>query len=141
MCHRASISRKRSSSTQIPEKVEITGAKCSLQPFLPGFAPNVICHYAPSSQATDGPLTILSGHYDSRGSFGRWGAPGADDDASGSAHLLAIAQAIKEAKVSFKHEVVLAFFAGEEQGLLGSAAYASESSGTESLAASADLLP
>jgi hypothetical protein len=71
-------------------------------------------------------LTILSGHYDSRGSFGRWGAPGADDDASGSAHLLAIAQAIQHAKVTFKHEVVLAFFAGEEQGLLGSAAYASE---------------
>jgi acetylornithine deacetylase/succinyl-diaminopimelate desuccinylase-like protein len=108
------------------EKVEATGAKCTLQPFLPGFAPNVICHYAPSSKVVDGPLTILSGHYDSRGSFGRWGAPGADDDASGSAHLLAIAQAIQHAKVTFKHEVVLAFFAGEEQGLLGSAAYASE---------------
>lgn len=109
-----------------PEKVESTGAKCTLEPFLPGFAPNVICRYTPSSNPSNGPLTILSGHYDSRGSFGRWGAPGADDDASGSAHLLAIAHAIKEAKVVFKREVVLAFFAGEEQGLLGSAAYASE---------------
>lgn len=43
------------------------------------------------------------------------------------AHLLAIAEAIKGANVTFKKEVVLAFFAGEEQGLLGSAAYASES--------------
>jgi hypothetical protein len=39
---------------------------------------------------------------------------------------LAIAEAMKEANVTFKKEVVLAFFAGEEQGLLGSAAYASE---------------
>lgn len=107
------------------EKVEATGAKCTLRPFLPGFAPNVICHYSPS-KSTDGPLTILSAHYDSRGSFGRWGAPGADDDASGTAHLLAIAEAIKDANVTFKKEVILAFFAGEEQGLLGSAAYASE---------------
>lgn len=114
------------SSPLPPEKVESTGAKCTLEPFLPGFAPNVICRYTPSPNPSNGPLTILSGHYDSRGSFGRWGAPGADDDASGSAHLLAIAHAIKEAKVVFKREVVLAFFAGEEQGLLGSAAYASE---------------
>ncbi|GHJ89025.1 hypothetical protein NliqN6_5427 [Naganishia liquefaciens] len=127
----------------IREKVETTGAKCTLEPFLPGFAPNVICRYAPSSKATKGPLTILSGHYDSRGSFGRWGAPGADDDASGSAHLLAIAHAIKEAKVTFKREVVLAFFAGEEQGLLGSAAYAKslyEANATVLLQTQADML-
>ncbi|KAI5449256.1 hypothetical protein NCC49_005172 [Naganishia albida] len=126
----------------IKEKVEATGAKCTLRPFLPGFAPNVICHYSPSKSA-DGPLTILSAHYDSRGSFGRWGAPGADDDASGTAHLLAIAEAIKDAKVTFKKEVVLAFFAGEEQGLLGSAAYAKslhEANATVLLQTQADML-
>ncbi|KAJ9093057.1 hypothetical protein QFC21_006550 [Naganishia friedmannii] len=107
----------------IKEKVQATGAECNLSPFLPGFAPNVICQY-PSLTPNDTSLTILSAHYDSRGSFGRWGAPGADDDASGSGHLLAIAEAIKSTGVRFKKGVVLAFFAGEEQGLLGSAAYA-----------------
>ncbi|KAJ9105030.1 hypothetical protein QFC19_003661 [Naganishia cerealis] len=107
----------------IKEKVQATGAECNLSPFLPGFAPNVICQY-PSLTQNDTSLTILSAHYDSRGSFGRWGAPGADDDASGSGHLLAIAEAIKSTGVRFKKGVVLAFFAGEEQGLLGSAAYA-----------------
>lgn len=104
--------------------MQATGAECNLSPFLPGFAPNIICQY-PSLTPNDTSLTILSAHYDSRGSFGRWGAPGADDDGSGSGHLLAIAEAIKSTGVKFKKGVVLAFFAGEEQGLLGSAAYAS----------------
>ncbi|KAL7421836.1 hypothetical protein Q5752_003607 [Cryptotrichosporon argae] len=106
----------------IKGKVEATGAKCHLHPFLAGFAPNVICTYPSARNLTD--RVILSGHYDSRGSFGSTRAPGADDDASGSGHVLAIAEAIGRLGVRFEHEVTLAFFAGEEQGLLGSHAYA-----------------
>lgn len=40
-------------------------------------------------------------------------------------HLLAIARAIKENSVIFKTDVELVAFAGEEQGLVGSNAYAS----------------
>jgi Zn-dependent M28 family amino/carboxypeptidase len=69
----------------------------------------------------------MSAHYDSRGSFGRVRAPGGDDDGSGSGHLLGLAQAIGKMDVRFEKPVVLAFFAGEEQGLLGSHAYASQS--------------
>ncbi|KAJ9118466.1 hypothetical protein QFC24_006114 [Naganishia onofrii] len=126
----------------IKEKVQATGAECNLSPFLPGFAPNIICQY-PSLTPNDTSLTILSAHYDSRGSFGRWGAPGADDDGSGSGHLLAIAEAIKSTGVKFKKGVVLAFFAGEEQGLLGSAAYAKslhEANATVLLQTQADML-
>lgn len=52
--------------------------------------------------------------------------PGADDDASGTAQVLGIARAIKRAGIKgFEEKVTLALFAGEEQGLLGSQAFAS----------------
>ena len=83
----------------------------------------------------------------SRGTFGSTHAPGADDDGSGSGSVLAVARAIKVSGIKgFKHQVralasrevlpasaeliapfcsqaTLAFFAGEEQGLLGSHAH------------------
>ncbi len=67
---------------------------------------------------------MLSAHYDSRGSFGSLRAPGGDDDGSGTIAILAIARAIAENGITFKKNVQLAAFAGEEQGLLGSRAYA-----------------
>ena len=70
----------------------------------------------------------MSAHYDSRGSFGSTRAPGGDDDGSGTTSILAIAQAIHRTRLSssFHLPVELALFAGEEQGLLGSKAYAKE---------------
>ena len=106
-------------------KVEATGAACSLQSFMYGFAPNVICHYPSLHESTE--RVILSAHYDSRGSLGLLQAPGGDDDGSGSGHLLGVAEAIKSQQVEFERSVTLAFFAGEEQGLFGSHAYAGES--------------
>ncbi len=67
---------------------------------------------------------LISGHYDSRGSFGSTRAPGGDDDGSGTTALLAIARTIARKGVTFHHSVELVAFAGEEQGLLGSRAYA-----------------
>ncbi|KAF9508137.1 hypothetical protein BS47DRAFT_1350717 [Hydnum rufescens UP504] len=108
----------------IQSKFEETGALCRQSPFLSGYAPNVICRYAGTSNTTA--LVLLSAHYDSRGSFGSTRAPGANDDGSGITHLLAIARAIKENGIQFRSNVELVAFAGEEQGLLGSAAYARE---------------
>ena len=54
-------------------------------------------------------------------------APGANDDGSGTSALLAIAKAIERKSVKFGMNVELVAFAGEEQGLLGSHAYASQS--------------
>ncbi|KAJ3516283.1 hypothetical protein NLJ89_g1214 [Agrocybe chaxingu] len=105
-------------------RVEDTGATCRLSPFLPGFAPNVICRY---DAIKDTNATVLvSGHYDSRGSFGSIRAPGGDDDGSGTTGVLSIARTIARKGVKFHSNVELAFFAGEEQGLLGSRAYARE---------------
>ncbi|WVQ72448.1 hypothetical protein IAR50_002000 [Cryptococcus sp. DSM 104548] len=106
----------------IRDQVEATGATCTLQPFLEGFSPNVICQYPSLLNSTDN--VIFSAHYDSRGSFGSTRAPGGDDDGSGTGHLLGLAHAIGSQGVQFEKQVTLAFFAGEEQGLLGSHAYA-----------------
>ena len=67
---------------------------------------------------------LLSAHYDSRGSFGSTRAPGGDDDGSGTTSILAIARAIAKNGITFKSNVELCLFGGEEQGLLGSKAYA-----------------
>ena len=67
---------------------------------------------------------LISAHYDSRGSFGSVRAPGADDDGSGTTALLGIARAVKRLGLRFRARVELCAFSGEEQGLLGSRAYA-----------------
>jgi Zn-dependent M28 family amino/carboxypeptidase len=69
---------------------------------------------------------LISAHYDSRGSFGSVRAPGADDDGSGATGVLAIARTIGRKDVKFHSNIELVFFAGEEQGLVGSRVYAHE---------------
>ena len=114
----------RVAASWLKEQFEATGAECELRPFLIGFAPNVICRYPSNSNTTA--LVLASAHYDSRGSFGSTRAPGGDDDGSGVIALLSIARAIKNNAIKFESAVELCAFAGEEQGLLGSKAYASE---------------
>ena len=123
----------------LKDTVEETGAHCRLMPFRTGFAPNVIwlvkaivltsfAHASIDSRydaiEDTNSTVIISGHYDSRGSFGSLRAPGGDDDGSGTTGVLSIARAIGRKGVKFLNNVELAFFAGEEQGLLGSYAYA-----------------
>lgn len=71
---------------------------------------------------------LVSAHYDSRGSFGSLRAPGADDDGSGTTAVLNIARTIGRLGITFKQNVEIVFFAGEEQGLWGSKGYSSSSS-------------
>lgn len=71
-------------------------------------------------------MVLFSAHYDSRGSFGKTRAPGGDDDGSGTTAVIGIARAIARTGVAFKSSVELVLFAGEEQGLYGSRAYARE---------------
>jgi len=70
---------------------------------------------------------VVSGHYDSRASDpfdGESDAPGADDDASGTAVVLELARLF--AGVELEANVVFACFDGEELGLLGSTHFAEE---------------
>jgi len=67
-------------------------------------------------------LVVMGTHLDDVPAQGR--APGANDDGSGSAALLATGQAISEADATFGRTLVLEFYSGEEQGLVGSRALA-----------------
>jgi len=66
-----------------------------------------------------GPLLIVCGHYDSVPT-----SPGADDDGSGVATVLAAAHLLKDAQLN--HTVRFVCFSGEEQGLIGSHYYAED---------------
>ncbi|TRM68225.1 hypothetical protein BD626DRAFT_545402 [Schizophyllum amplum] len=114
----------RTAAEWLRERVDATGAICEFKTFLVGFADNVVCRY--SSIVPTNSTVLISGHYDSRGSFGSLRAPGADDDGSGTTGVLSIARAIARRNIKFLSNVELVFFAGEEQGLLGSRAYAKE---------------
>ncbi|KAI0789225.1 hypothetical protein C8Q75DRAFT_718867 [Abortiporus biennis] len=108
----------------LKNRIEETGATCELKKFLRGFAPNVVCTYTGSANTTE--TVLISAHYDSRGSFGSTRAPGGDDDGSGTTAIVAIARTIARKQITFKKNVQLVLFAGEEQGLYGSRYYSKE---------------
>lgn len=64
---------------------------------------------------------VLSAHYDHLGKKGSTVFNGADDNASGTAAILAFGQAI--AKTPLKHSVIFLFTDGEEVNLLGAKAF------------------
>gem|GEM_PF-3425699 len=66
-------------------------------------------------------IYIVCGHYDSVN-----GAPGADDNASGTSAVMVCAEIMSQ--YAFDHTVRFVAFSGEEQGLLGSHVYAQEAS-------------
>jgi photosystem II stability/assembly factor-like uncharacterized protein len=68
-------------------------------------------------------IVIICGHFDSVSwNSSLWDAPGAEDNASGTACAVAAARAFRN--MSFKRTVRYVAFGGEEGGLLGSKAYA-----------------
>jgi hypothetical protein len=99
-----------------------------------------VAGYLPATRAVTGvakPWIMLGAHYDHLGHGGRGSSlarpgeetaihPGADDNASGVAAVLAAAERLK-AGPRGRH-VAFAFWSGEESGLLGSAAFAARPS-------------
>ena len=91
-------------------------------------------------------IFVFSAHYDSRNTnvndnTGR--APGADDNGSGSSAIIELARVITSLNATFVYSIRFVLFTGEEQGLLGSDAYAEQilSEGTEIVAMfNADML-
>jgi len=129
----------------LKNRYQALGARCEFDQYLLGVAPNLICKlsWSVSDQTTQnppdgGPLEsiVLTAHYDSKGSFGSIRAPGVDDNASGCAVLLSIADILQKESDQFlkkarsidqnsalsgrRVEVVFVHFSGTEQGLLGS---------------------
>ncbi len=86
---------------------------------------NVVATLEGTDPANAGRIYIVSGHYDSRNSDNdnvTDPAPGANDDASGTAVSLECARVLSKHK--FPATIVFMAVAGEEQGLYGSSHYA-----------------
>ncbi len=117
------------------QRLQQLGAQACQQAYLQSFefslagrsitGQNIIaCLPAAEGQDQAGPALLLSAHYDHLGL--RLGKihPGADDNASGVAAILALAQEIATRPLS--HAVIIAFFDAEELGLRGSWAYVNQ---------------
>lgn len=86
-----------------------------------------IVAYAPGTTAD---TVTVGAHYDSRPYDGS--APGAEDNGSGVAALLAMAKAFKASGAKPKKSVYFVLFAGEEPGLIGSKHFATALTATGS---------
>jgi hypothetical protein len=87
---------------------------------------NVVATLPGAQPQSQDRLYVLSGHYDSRASDAQdatSAAPGANDDASGTAAMLEVARVMSH--YAFDATLVFMAVAGEEQGLLGSTHWAS----------------
>jgi len=101
------------------------GLKTIEVPFRKSYGPNVVAQFNGTKYPSE--IVVLGAHYDSRAqnrADNEVGAPGADDDGSGSSALLTLAAMIQKSGIQFERTVQLVAFCGEEQGLLGSADYA-----------------
>jgi Peptidase family M28 len=88
---------------------------------------NIVATLKGTQTESENRIYVVSGHYDSMcGSptDGKCDAPGANDDASGTAAVLEMARVM--ARYEFDATIVFMAVAGEEQGLLGSTYFAEQ---------------
>lgn len=93
----------------------------------PTILTNVVATLRGTQPASTDRLYVVSGHYDSMCTSptnAECDAPGANDDASGTAAVLEMARAM--AKYEFDATIIFMAVAGEEQGLVGSTYFAEE---------------
>lgn len=93
----------------------------------PTIITNVVATLKGSQPEATDRVYVVSGHYDSMCSSptdAKCDAPGANDDASGTAAVLEMARVM--AKFEFDATIVFVAVAGEEQGLLGSTHFAEQ---------------
>jgi leucyl aminopeptidase len=101
------------------DRLEDLGLVAELDPFDAGYgaeATNIIARHPGRDPSI---VWILSAHYDSTSTSPETVAPGADDNASGVAWVLAAARLLSAHR--FEHSVWFVMTAAEEQGSLGSA--------------------
>ncbi|KAI9222425.1 hypothetical protein BC828DRAFT_346042 [Blastocladiella britannica] len=109
----------------VKAKYESYGCKTvELVSFRDTYGPNVVCTIPGTDLAQE--HVVLGAHLDDRGSqfTASARAPGANDDGSGSSMLLASLRHLKESGFRLRRTVKVVNFCGEEQGLIGSKAYA-----------------
>ncbi len=96
------------------------GLPVEVQRFGDNNWPNVIATLPGTTQPDK--IIILCAHFDDISQQPETWAPGADDNASGTAVLMAAADILR--RYDFAYTIRFAHFSGEEQGMLGSQAYA-----------------
>jgi hypothetical protein len=93
----------------------------------PTIITNVVATLRGSEPASQNRIYVVSGHYDSMCTSptdAECDAPGANDDASGTAAVLEMARVM--ARYNFDATIIFMAVAGEEQGLLGSTYFAEQ---------------
>ncbi|MGD2086031.1 MAG: M20/M25/M40 family metallo-hydrolase [Candidatus Aminicenantes bacterium] len=87
-----------------------------------GIARNVIGYIKGSAPVLKNEFVMIGGHLDHLG-YNHEMMPGANDNASGVAVILGIAEAIKKSGLKPKRSIIFIFFGAEEQGVKGSEYY------------------
>ena len=108
------------------EKQSFEQAKAARVP-QPTILTNIVATLKGSQPESTNRIYVVSGHYDSMCNSptdAKCDAPGANDDASGTAAVLEMARVM--AKFEFDATIVFMAVPGEEQGLLGSTHFAEE---------------
>jgi len=107
-------------STLIAEKPEHISLNIR-NSLIPEYPASNIAGYVPGTMYPDS-FFVISAHYDHLGKMGNQAVfPGASDNASGTAMLLALARYFKDHPQ--KYSIAFLLFSGEEAGLLGSSYY------------------
>jgi len=88
--------------------------------FADGIGYNVVAYLQGSDPRLRDEYVILGAHLDGCGRHLDILFPGADDNASGSAVVMAIARAFSAARIRPRRSMLFVLFGGEEMGLLGS---------------------
>jgi hypothetical protein len=101
------------------KKVKITGVSATVETKLP----NVAGYIEGSDPILKNEIVLFSGHMDHLGMTGEKVNPGADDDASGCAALLEMAEAFQTLPKKPLRSIVFLWVSGEEIGLYGSQSY------------------
>lgn len=101
------------------KKVKISEGSVSKEDYLP----NVVAFIEGSDPVLKNEFLLFSGHMDHLGMSGEKVNPGADDDASGCAALLEMAEAFQSLPKKPLRSIVFLWVSGEEVGLFGSQSY------------------
>jgi peptidase M28-like protein/fibronectin type III domain protein len=117
---------EQTSGRMIVEKQTFEQPKAARVP-EPTMITNIVATLKGTQPESESRIYVVSGHYDSMCTSptdAKCDAPGANDDASGTAAVLEMARAM--AKSKFDATIIFMAVAGEEQGLLGSTYFAEQ---------------
>jgi len=111
----------------VADEFRNAGATVTLHQFNASMCNNVIADFRGASSPNE--IVVLGAHLDSRAASttnATQPAPGADDNGTGSALAVLFARLVKRRGTAFRRTIRVITFCGEEQGLVGSRAIATQ---------------